>query len=106
MRGIRAWARLLGQGTRRSLAAKRGRGEATNRTQYGLARDGAGFVRCPLAWPVVKRILRARVDGQTCASIAADFSADGVPTPTGSGQWHAAGIAGLARNPLILAAAS
>lgn len=91
--------------TKQALAAKRSRGEAISRTPFGLARDGARFVRCPDTWPVVERILRSRIDGQTCAAIAADLNAEGVATPTGCGQWYAAGVARLARNPLILSAA-
>lgn len=91
--------------TKQALAAKRQRGEATNRTPYGLARSGAVFVRCPDTWANVERMLRERIDGRTCEEIARDLNADGVATPSGVGRWYAAGVARLARNPLILDAA-
>lgn len=91
--------------TRVALAAKRARGEATNRTPFGLAREGSSFVRCPDTWHVVERILRDRIDGRTCEAIAAALNAEGIRTSTGSGRWYAAGVARLARNPLIHQAA-
>lgn len=91
--------------TRQALAAKRSRGEAISRTPYGLARDGAMFVRCPDTWRVVERMLRERIDGRTCDEIAASLNTEGIATPSGTGRWYAAGVARLARNPLILEAA-
>jgi DNA invertase Pin-like site-specific DNA recombinase len=102
--------------TKAKLRAKRARGEAVSRPAFGLAREGAGFARDPQSWPVVARILSERAHGRSCQAIADDLNADDVPTPTatrgearglvtGPGQWHAATVAKLCRNPHVLAAA-
>ena len=103
--------------TKVALRAKRERGEAVGRTAFGLVRDGAGFERDPATWPTVARILSERAAGASCQAIADGLNREQVPTPTaargearglvkGPGQWHAATVAGLCRNPHILAAAS
>ena len=102
--------------TRMALGSKRSRGEAVGRTALGLVRDGAGFARDPETWSTVARILSERSGGASCQAIADGLNRDGVPTATasrpakrglvnGAGQWHAATVATLCRNPHILAAA-
>lgn len=102
--------------TRVALAKKKTNGEATGRTPLGLVRAGAGFKRDPDTWPTVARILHERSAGASCQAIADGLNADAVPTATalrgerrglvsGSGQWHAATVAKLCRNPHVLAAA-
>jgi site-specific DNA recombinase len=103
--------------TTTALRAKAARGEATGRAPLGLVRDGPGFERDPATWAIVERILRERGEGRACEAIAADLNADGVPTATaqrgerrglvaGPGQWHAAAVARLCRNPHIRRAAA
>ena len=102
--------------TKAKLRDKKGRGEATGRTAFGLARSGAGFERDPDTWPTMARILSERSGGASCQAIADRLNADDVPTPTavrhegrglvtGPGRWHAATVAKLCRNPHVLAAA-
>ncbi len=102
--------------TKASLRAKKGRGEATGRTPFGLERSGASFARDPATWPTMSRILSERSEGATCGAIATGLNADSVPTPTaargerrglvqGPGEWHAATVAKLCRNQHVLAAA-
>jgi site-specific DNA recombinase len=99
--------------TKAALQAKHERGEATNRTPLGLARDGKVFVKDPDTWPIVERILTQRSEGASCQAIADTLNGDGVPTATalrgqarglvsGPGKWHAASVANLCRNPNIL----
>lgn len=103
--------------TRMALGSKRSRGEAVGRTALGLVRDGAGFARDPETWPTVARILSERSGKVSCQAIADGLNRDSVPTATasrpgkrglvnGPGQWHAATVATLCRNPHILAAAT
>jgi site-specific DNA recombinase len=103
--------------TRVKLRAKAARGEAVSRPAFGLVRDGVGFKRDPATWPVVGRILAERAAGASCQAIADDLNRDGIGTPTaqrgearglvkGAGQWHAATVAKLCRNPHVLAAAT
>jgi site-specific DNA recombinase len=103
--------------TKAALDAKKAKGEATNRLPLGLARDGKGYRKCEETWPIVARILSARASGQSCQRIADDLNDDGVPTATalrgqarglvsGPGQWHAAAVASLCRNPNVLSAAA
>jgi site-specific DNA recombinase len=102
--------------TRRTLRAKRDRGEAVGRPAFGLRRDGARFEADPSTWPVVARILDERGAGRSCQAIADSLDADKIPTPTayrgearglvtGPGRWHAATVAKLCRNPYVLAVA-
>jgi len=102
--------------TRAKLRDKKARGEATGRAAFGLARSGAGFERDPETWPTVARILSERSGGASCQAVADRLNADDVATPTaarhesrglvkGPGQWHAATVAKLCRNPHVLAAA-
>ena len=102
--------------TRAKLRDKKSRGEATGRAAFGLARSGAGFERDPETWPTVARILSERGGGASCQAIADALNADHVATPTaarhesrglvkGPGQWHAATVAKLCRNPHVLTAA-
>jgi len=102
--------------TKAKLRDKKGRGEATGRAAFGLTRSGAGFDRDPETWPTVARILSERSGGASCQAIADRLNADDVATPTaarhesrglvkGPGQWHAATVAKLCRNPHVLNAA-
>lgn len=100
--------------TRVALKRKAGRGEAVNRLPLGVKRNGKGYERDPASWPIVARILSERAIGATCATIAHNLNAEGVPTATSlrgerrglvnpnGGLWHAATIAALCRNPIVL----
>lgn len=70
--------RLISQRTREALAVKRSQGVRLGR---------------PSALPaaVVKRIITARRAGTSLRAIAADLTADAIPTATG-GQWHASTV--------------
>ena len=100
--------------TRVALKRKARRGEAVNRLPLGVKRNGKGYECDPETWPIVARILAGRASGGTCAWIADNLNAQGIPTATGlrgerrglvnprGGVWHAATIAALCRNPLVL----
>jgi DNA invertase Pin-like site-specific DNA recombinase len=66
--------RLIGQRTREGLAAKRAAGVRLGRPS-SIPAD------------VVERIVRAREDGRSLPGIAADLTADGVPTTSGRPTW-------------------
>jgi hypothetical protein len=65
------------------------------------------------ARPIVARILSERANGATCAVIADNLNGAGIPTATalrgerrgliaGAGKWHAATVAAICRNQVIL----
>ena len=99
--------------TRDALKRKAARGEVVNRLPLGVRRNGTGYERCPQTWPIVARILSERAKGATCAAIAHNLNAAGIPTATalrgerrgliaGAGKWHAATVAAICRNQLVL----
>jgi len=65
---------LIGARTREALAAKVARGEPVGR-------------RSAIPAGVLRRIVAARATGASFPGIAAELTADGVPSPTGLGRW-------------------
>ena len=66
---------LIGARTREALAAKVARGEPVGR-------------RSAVPAGVLRRIVAARTTGASFRAIAADLTAEGVPSPTGLGTWQ------------------
>jgi DNA invertase Pin-like site-specific DNA recombinase len=99
--------------TKAALQRKRDAKLATNRLPFGVERAGAGYQIDAAEWPIVARILSERAQGATCAAIADNLNSDGVPAATalrgerrglvtGPGKWHAATVAAICRNPVVL----
>jgi site-specific DNA recombinase len=90
-----------------------GRMPPTARASYGYRwPDGPGdrlpsgalrrdhLERDPQTWPIVERIWREALSGHTQRAIAADLTADGIPTPTGKQGWDQNTIHLILTNPL------
>jgi DNA invertase Pin-like site-specific DNA recombinase len=71
--------RIIGQRTKDALAIKRAQG-----VQLGRPRA--------ISTDTVERIRLLRAEGLTLAGVAQKLNREAVPTPTGEGRWHPAGI--------------
>jgi DNA invertase Pin-like site-specific DNA recombinase len=71
--------RIIAQRTKDALAIKRAQG-----VQLGRPRA--------MSIDAIERIHRLRAEGLTLAGVADELNRAGVPTATGKGRWHAAGI--------------
>jgi DNA invertase Pin-like site-specific DNA recombinase len=79
----------VGERTRAALAYKRERGERLGTTPLGFRTPGPGVALEPVEAELgpVRYILRRRGEGATFRTIAAELTAQGLPTKRG-GHWH------------------
>ena len=80
--------------TRDAMAAKRRAGERVGTVPLGwsLDRDGVTLVPVEHELAIVERIRAARAAGRTMRAIAAELTADGIPTKRGNTVWSHATI--------------
>ncbi len=99
----------VGERTRAALAYKRERGERLGTTPLGFRTPAPGVAPVPVEAELapVRHILRRRAQGATFRTLAAELTAQGLPTKRG-GRWHETTVRRLwhqrARYALLLTA--